>query len=86
MATIVKHKQSGETYIALGAGYGAWHSNTPDPLWGAAKQKTEAGSYSLIAVTRADGEIGWFDSTELLVVSVDGKPPHQILDPGGPYR
>jgi hypothetical protein len=86
MATIVVHRPSGHRYVLIGSGYGAWATSTPGVFFGNLAPREQGNQATLIAVTGVNGEIGWVPSNELLVVSVDGKTPQQILEASGPYR
>ena len=84
MATIVQHKPTGAHYVVIGTGYGAWASTRVLPGGGLARVNT--GTNPVIAVTGEKGEIGWLPTDEVRVISVDGKSPHEHLNPPAPYR
>ncbi len=79
MATIVEHRTNGERYLLLGTGFGAFKALKPNAFFGNWLADEEAGEYSMIAVSNAVGEIGWFESTDLFVVSIDGQHPGQLI-------
>ena len=78
MATIVNHRPTGVNYILLGTGYGAYESVHPK-YCGDLFPSAEMGAFSLVAVSDAHGRIFWLNSGELLVLSVDGKRPSELL-------
>lgn len=86
MATIVQHKPSGEHYVVIGTGYGAWAAVRPSVLSGGGIARVNTGSAPLIAVVGEKGEIGWLPTDEVTVITVDGKSPHEHLHPPAPYR
>ncbi len=79
MAVIVKHIESGETYILLGTGFGAYKATRPSLFFGNWAPTEEAGQVTMVAVSNAQGQIGWIHSNELQVVEVDGIPPSELL-------
>ena len=79
MATVVKHNKSGEEYVVLGTGYGAYKSSVPHPMFGNWMPDESEGSKSMIAVCNSEGEIGWTTTSQVTVISVDGKPLGEIL-------
>ena len=79
MATIVEHTQTGERFILAGTGYGAFQSTRPSLFFGNWVPSEDSGDVAVVAVCNREGLIGWIDSTELLVVEVDGKSPQELL-------
>jgi hypothetical protein len=80
MAIIVKNRENGERYVVLGAGFGAYAASHPSMFLGSWAPSREAGHVPMIAVCQSDGEIGFFDPSELEVISVDGKGPQLIIN------
>ncbi len=80
MATIVRVKKTGETGILVGTGFGAFKSARPGFWGGDLFPDEKQGFYQCIALSNAEGEIGWFKTTDTEVVSVDGKTPREILE------
>lgn len=74
MATIVRSTKTDERYVLLGAGFGAYQSKKPNWLLGDLAADTDEGCHAMVCVCNADGRIGWLDSEELVVESIDGKP------------
>lgn len=74
MATIVRHKKSGKTYLLLGSGFGAFQSKKPNWFFGDLIADTAEGQFAMVCVCNAEGIIGWFESSQLVVDSVDGEP------------
>ncbi len=73
MATIIKHTETGEKYVLLGSGFGAYQSKKPDLFFGNLMADTEEGQYAMVCVCNSEGQIGWLESSEVVVESVDGK-------------
>lgn len=79
MATIVEHVTSGKTYALIGTGFGAFQSKKPNWLLGDLMADTSEGQYAMACVCDKRGEIFWIDSTKLVVKSVDGESPENLL-------
>ena len=79
MATIVQHIETGEQYVLLGAGFGMFQSKKPNWLFGDLVADVEGAERALVCVCDSDGLIGWMDSEEVNVKSVDGKPVHELV-------
>ncbi len=79
MAVIVKHIESGEKYILLGTGFGAFKATRPSLFFGNLAPTEETGQVTMVAVCNSQGQIGWMHSDELQVVQVDAKSPSEVL-------
>ena len=79
MATIVKHIESGDKYILLGTGFGAYKATRPSLFFGNWAPAEEGGQVTMVAVCNAEGQIGWIHSDELEVIEVDGTSPVELL-------
>ena len=79
MATIVKHKDTGEKYVLLGTGFGAFKATRPGIFFGNLLPQEESGELTMVAVCDRDGRIGWIHSEELTVVEIDGMAPSWII-------
>ncbi len=73
MATIVKHQRTGAKYILLGSGFGAYQSKKPNWFFGDMMADTSEGQYAMVCVCDKDGMIGWLESSQVVVESVDEK-------------
>ena len=73
MATIVIHQRTGEKYVLLGTGFGAYQSKKPNWFFGDLMADTTEGQYAMVCVCKKDGKIGWLESSEVVVESVDGQ-------------
>ena len=82
MAVIVKHRETGERYVLVGTGFGAYKATKPNWFFGNLMADEQSGELSVVAVCNAEGGIGWFQSNELLVVSIDGEAPDIVLGTG----
>jgi hypothetical protein len=79
MATIVQHTETGEQYVLLGSGFGMFQSKKPNWLLGNLVADVNGAECALVCVCDASGLIGWLDSEEVNVISVDGKPVSELL-------
>ncbi len=79
MATIVRHTDTGKQYVLLGAGFGMFQSKKPNWLFGDLVADVEGDECALVCVCNSAGQIGWLDSKDVNVVSVDGKPVVELL-------
>lgn len=72
MAIIVKHKKTGEEYVLLGTGYGAFKASRPGLIGGSLFPEEEEGTYHMLAVSDFTGNIHWFEDEAFQVTEVDG--------------
>ena len=72
MATIVEHIDTKKKYVLLGTGLGVYQSA---PHLG----MKETGVEKHICVSNPNGGIQWLQSKEVIILSVDGKSPEEIL-------
>jgi len=79
MAVIVQHEPTGNRYVLLGAGFGAYRATRPSLFFGNWAPAEEEGKIEVVAICTPDGRIGWANSNELVVVEIDGKPPAEVL-------
>lgn len=80
MATIVRSKSLGFTYVLVGTGYGAHLSEMKDTLLNTTLHKN-AGTHPMVCVCNSKGETGWLYASDCLVISVDGLSPETLLEP-----
>jgi hypothetical protein len=80
MATIVRHKETEKRYILLGSGLGIYQSKNPGFVLSVLFPKTEQGGAVAICVCDEQGDVRWFDSSDIVVETVDGQDPHSLLD------
>jgi hypothetical protein len=78
MATIIKHKKTGEEYILLGTGFGATDYAGKDRI---DTSENEKERYPLMCVCNEKGKVGWVYSEDFRVVVVDGQTPAEIYAP-----
>lgn len=81
MAIVVQHKESNIKYFMLGAGFGATHAINGHFLFGNLAPKETAGAHPMVAVSTWRGDIEWFHSDELQVLSVDGEKTNALVEP-----
>ena len=79
MATIVRHKESGERFVLLGSGFGAYQSKKPNWFFGDLIADTDEGQHAMVCVCDSMGEIGWIESSAVVVESVDGQAVGSVL-------
>ena len=79
MAITVKHIESGEKYVLLGSGFGAYQSKKPNWFFGDLIADTAEGQYAMICVCNAEGQIGWLESSKVRVESVDGQTVQSLF-------
>lgn len=72
MASIVSSERSGERYVLLGTGFGAYQSKKPNWFFGDLVADTDEGQHALVCVCDETGRIGWLESSDVTVESVDG--------------
>jgi hypothetical protein len=82
VAVIVRHRESGERYVLIGTGFGAYHATKPNWFFGNLVADQKSGEISVVAVCNGEGSIGWFMSSDLSVDSVDGVAPSVVLGTG----
>ncbi|MEM9692456.1 MAG: hypothetical protein AAGA56_07930 [Myxococcota bacterium] len=83
MATLVIDRATGARFVLLGTGYGAYASSTPGAFLGALSNDERAGAHSVVAVSGPNGQIAWCPSDSVLVASVDGRAPAELLQGPG---
>ena len=79
MATVVRHTESGRRFVLLGSGFGAFQSKKPNWLLGDLLSDTEEGQYAMVCVCSREGIIGWMESSQVVVESVDGQPVQSLF-------
>ena len=62
MAVIVENRESGERYVLVGTGFGAYRATKPNWFFGNLMADEQSGELSVVAVCNAGGNIGWFQS------------------------
>ena len=72
MATIVKNVKTNKRYVFLGSGFGAFQSKKPNWFFGDLVADTDEGSYAMACVCDEYGQIGWLESNDVIVESIDG--------------
>ncbi len=79
MATKVRHKKNGNTYLFLGTGYGAFKAMAMANTLHAMNPEIDEGEMGMIAVCDAAGKIHWIDHRLVEVVELDGTAPRELL-------
>lgn len=79
MATIVEHTETGGVYVLLGTGFGAYKAMKPNWFFGNWMADEQSDQLAMVCVCDYRGQIGWFRSQDLRVISVDGQMPESLL-------
>jgi hypothetical protein len=79
MATIVRLKSADKHFIVLGAGFGMFRTASASPVLGGLFPHKKGGEEELLAVTDEEGHAGFLPIGDVVVVSVDGESPADIL-------
>ena len=79
MAVIVVHKKTKARFILVGTGYGAYKSHKSHNSWDFPVDKVEEGKFPLMCICDSKGGIGWVRTSEMEVITVDGKEPWELL-------
>jgi len=80
MATVVRSKTDNREYVLLGTGFGAYQSKKPNWFFGDLMADTAEGEFAMVCVCDSRGTVGWLESEDVQVVSVDGQPVANIID------
>lgn len=80
MATIVTDSRNNKKYILIGTGYGMHKSLTEDASDFFSFYKRKNRDRRTICVSDEKGEIFWLLSRDIVVHSVDGVKPSELLD------
>jgi hypothetical protein len=79
MAVIVEERETHRKYILIGTGYAAYMGGAPATLGDGSLADEKSGELPMVAVCTAEGDIGWFYSEQIRVISIDGQPPSALL-------
>ena len=79
MATVVKHTDSGNKYILLGSGFGAYQSNKPNSIFSNYMFDIDEGQYAMVCVCDSEGKVGWIESSNVVVETVDGQAVQSLF-------
>lgn len=79
MLTVVKHKKTGNEYVLIGTGLGAYKATRPSAFLGNLAPHEEEGQIKAAAVCDRDGNILWFPTEELKVVAIGGTKVEDIF-------
>lgn len=79
MATIVEHAKTRKRYVLLGTGFGSWKSSKPNWFFGDLIADVKQGQMAMVCVCDDQSRIGWLNSAEVSVVSVDGQSVKALL-------
>ena len=79
MAIMVRNIKTNARFAMLGSGFGAYQSKKPNWFFGDLMADTDEGQYAMICVCTAEGKIGWLDSSDVVVESIDGQPVESVF-------
>jgi hypothetical protein len=79
MATVVRSKTNHREYVLLGTGFGAYQSKKPNWFFGDLIADTAEGQFAMVCVCDSKGSVGWLESSDIQVVSVDGQALTDII-------
>ena len=80
MTAVVEEKKTGERYVLLGTGFGAYQSMKEGIFFGDLLPDIDKGQFAMVCVSNGDGKIGWFKSHEVRVITIDGRSPGDLLN------
>lgn len=83
MVTIVRDHASGVRFVLLGTGFGAFSSRTPGEFLGNLSPNERKGTHTMLAVCGPSGNVVWYPSTAMQVISVAGRHPAELLQQPG---
>ncbi len=75
MVTIVKHLKSGKKFALAGTGFGV-HIEKPAFFLG--NRVGGPKYFDMVCCINSAGELGWFETSEVKVESVDGKSLNEL--------
>ena len=78
MSIYVEHKETGDFFIFLGGGYGAFQSHDSHSIF----NPTKEGTFHMVALCDKKGNIGWVKSDKLRVIHIDGTDIADIQELG----
>ena len=79
MATIIKDLTDNEEHIMLGSGFAYDQAIKPHFVFGDWSADVSQGHLPMICVCNAQGKVGWIESRDIQVVSVDGQSVDAFL-------
>ncbi|MEF9952460.1 MAG: hypothetical protein RR840_06960 [Clostridium sp.] len=79
MATIVKWNKNNKRYIYMGCSYSHYISKMESVIGGVLFPNVEEGTYNVILLSDENGDLMWVNADEVVLVSVDGVNPREIL-------
>lgn len=79
MAVIIEHTTTGDRYVLLGAGYGAWAAASGSRTVGRVSAPGKSGEAHMVCVSNGEGEIVWMPAREARVLEIDRRTPGEFL-------
>ena len=79
MAIIVRSISKNKRFALMGSGFGAYQSKKPHFFFGDWVAETSEGQYAMVCVCDTEGRVGWLESSDVVVESIDGQRPEELL-------
>ena len=79
MATIIRHDESGEEFVLVGTGLAMFQAMKPHWFLGDWGSESKGGVSPCVCVADGAGRLRWIPSSKVMVVSVDGAKPSELL-------
>lgn len=76
MPIFVEHKESGELFVLIGSGFGAFQSARQGEM------SPNEGNFPMICVADRKGNLGWLRSESVKVINIDGTDIKDLEDLG----
>jgi len=76
MPTFVEHRMSGELFVLIGSGFGAYQSAKQGEM------RPDKGNYPMVCVCDRMGTLGWLRSESIKVINIDGTDIKDLEDLG----
>ena len=80
MPIIVEHKETGDFFVLIGSGFGAFQSAVRDVFNMSVDRKH--GTHAMVCVCDRNGNIGWLRSEKIKVINVHGTDISELHDLG----
>ncbi|WBW99642.1 hypothetical protein [Oceanirhabdus sp. W0125-5] len=79
MKTIVKQITTDKNFILVGTGFAAYKTSKPSTFMVNRLPRADEGVIPMVAVCDESGNIKWMKTNEIMIISIDGNSPLDIL-------
>ena len=79
MAIIVHHVGLKSDFVLVGSGFGAYRSTQKLSILAGFLAEEQYGEFPAVLLCDAEGLLRWAKSTDVEVVSIDGRSPDELL-------